>query len=507
MPPATSGGRRRRGVAGVLLVLSALACRNDKGGRGSTAADAAADAQPADGPGPTDVADAQGEPFAPSDGSRLKARWMEGPDGTRTFWGWYDTSLRAPCRFGWAADGQIRCLPEGPVLTTTPTEFADAACITRAFVRPFRSCEPPEAHAVLWDYTTDRCRARERIFRVGERIGDNRIFQRITGQCQAVEQPTTSAVFRVGEELPPTTFVKAERVVAPTSAASASVQLVLLAGEDGARDRWGWRLASPSADCSVEQLADDRWHCVPPLAPINDGWFAEATCTQPVASFDPACGSPAHIRQILPGMCAPRARVLDLGATVPAPYSRGAMASCGNSLVVLGIESHALGPPLPDDRFPTMDIVGEPTMQRLQRRKQVAPDGTSVTWGWFDRQRNEPCSPLLFQGKRLCVPSSQSFADWYADAGCKTPLWRSSSTSCPDRFVVGNDYSVCPQRRILFAVGARHDGPAFRLTLAVTGARAAYECRPVAPGPGDALYALAPIPDEQQAELKLIEPF
>ena len=118
--PATSGGRRTRGVACVLLVLPALACRNDKGGHGSTATDAGADAQPADGPGPTDVADAQGEPFAPSDGSRLKARWMEGPDGTRTFWGWYDTSLRAPCRFGWAADGQIRCLPEGPVLTTDP---------------------------------------------------------------------------------------------------------------------------------------------------------------------------------------------------------------------------------------------------------------------------------------------------------------------------------------------------------------------------------------------------
>ena len=432
---------------------------------------------------------------------------MEGPDGTRTFWGWYDTSLRAPCRFGWAADGQIRCLPEGPVLTTTPTEFADAACITRAVVRPFRSCEPPEAHAVLWDYTTDRCRARERIFRVGERIGDNRIFQRIAGQCQAVEQPMTSAVSRAGEELPPTTFVRAERVVAPTSAMSASVQLVLLAGEDGARDRWGWRLASASADCSVEQLADDCWHCVPPLAPISDGWFAEATCTQPVASFDPSCGSPAHIRQMLPGMCAPRTRVLDLGATVPAPYSRGAMASCGNSLGVLGIESHALGPPLPDDRFPNLGH-----RRRAHRAAPAAAQAGGPRWnvghlGLVPPPARRAVLPAAVSGQAPVHAVLGTFADWYADSGCKTPLWRSSSTGCPDRFVVGNDYSVCPQRRILFAVGARHVGPAFRLTLVVTDARAAHECRPVTAGSGDALYALAPIPDEQLAELKLIEPF
>ena len=484
-----------------LLAVAALGCNSGSEGERPRPTGTPADAAV------SDVGGGAGAPFAPSDGSRLKARWMEGPDGTRTLWGWYDSSLKAPCRFGWAADGQIRCLPEGPVLTTAPTEFADALCSARAFVRPFRACELAEAHAVLWDYTSDPCRARERIYRVGERISDNRVFLRIGGSCQAVEQPATSASFRAGEELSPTTFVGAQPMVAPASAGSSSVQLVLLAAEDGARDRWGWRIAASNRDCTVEQLADDRWHCVPPMAAISIDRFAEATCTEPVATFDPACGSPAHIRRTLPGMCAPRTSVLELGARVPAPYSRGAMGTCGNNLQVIGIESHSLGAALPDDRFPVIDIVGEPTTHRLQRRKQVAPDGASATWTWFDRQRNEPCSPLLFQGRRLCVPSSQAFADIYADAGCQTPLWRSSSNSCPNRFVVGNDYSVCPQRRILFSVGARHDGPAFRLTLVVSGARAAYECRPLSPGPADVFHTLVPLPDDQQGELKLVEPF
>ena len=45
-------------------------------------------------------------------GSRLKARWLEGGDGSRQFVDWWDTVLQKACTVHLAADGEYRCLPK-----------------------------------------------------------------------------------------------------------------------------------------------------------------------------------------------------------------------------------------------------------------------------------------------------------------------------------------------------------------------------------------------------------
>src|SRR4051812_14998789 len=84
------------------------------------------------GPADADTAGAPGGVFVAQDGTRLKARWMEGPDGKRNLWGWYDQLLKVPCRFTTAADGEPRCLPAGADLDDPAADFADAQCSTAA---------------------------------------------------------------------------------------------------------------------------------------------------------------------------------------------------------------------------------------------------------------------------------------------------------------------------------------------------------------------------------------
>ena len=234
---------------------------------------------------------------------------MEGPDGTRTFWGWYDTSLRAPCRFGWAADGQIRCLPEGPVLTTTPIEFADAACITRAFVRPFRIVRAARGsrRAVGLHHGP--------VPRSGTHLPGGRTHWRqphLPAHRRTVSgRGTADDIGRVpGGRGAATDHVREGRAGGRAHVGRVCLRAAGAAGGRGRR-QGPLGLAAGGRERRLLGRATGRQSlalCAP--AGANQRRLVRrGHLHPPVASFDPACGSPAHIRQILPGMCAPRARV------------------------------------------------------------------------------------------------------------------------------------------------------------------------------------------------------
>jgi len=61
-------------------------------------------------------------------GSRLRARYYQGDDGSRQMLGWYDTELGTHCTVMPAEDGTLRCLPSTIVLTY----FSDPACAAPA---------------------------------------------------------------------------------------------------------------------------------------------------------------------------------------------------------------------------------------------------------------------------------------------------------------------------------------------------------------------------------------
>lgn len=61
-----------------------------------------------------------------SSGSRLRAKYMNGADGSKQFLGWYDSLRKEDCNFGTASDGSTRCLPAA---TAYPAgSFSDAGC-------------------------------------------------------------------------------------------------------------------------------------------------------------------------------------------------------------------------------------------------------------------------------------------------------------------------------------------------------------------------------------------
>jgi len=484
-----------KAVLSLILLLVAAAC-----GRGQAPRSRSTDAGPVPGDATAtaalDAGSAGAGVFTPVDGSRLKARWMEGPSGARILWGWYDTTVKAPCRFARAGDGELRCLPAGP--TIDGLEFADSQCTIPAIARPFRSCETPDAHAVRWDYS-DRCGARQRIYKADERITDNRVFERVDGICQLVEQPATSACFRVGEELPPATFVRAAPVA---ETEGGLLRLVVLQADDGARQDWTWR--QHSSDCTPVRLSDQRLHCVPAAASWSATEFSDQGCTMRLASFDATCGARSVVLQ---NGCAGNVQVLALGPRLEGRFTSTGGA-CGPAPAQReGIESHAAGGPLADEGFPAFQLVTEQG-HRLRRQTIGTDKGRAVSWSWFDGERGLPCFPLLYQGKRRCVPAAYgSFADEYADAACTRPLWRARRDACPVQYVDGIDNRSCPRPRILFSVGAPHTGPVFRLALVRAGNKAGHQCLPAAAGAGDVFHTLVPIADDQLPEVKLVEPF
>ena len=60
-------------------------------------------------------------------GSRIKAKWMVGDDGSRHFDGWYDSEREEDCFWSYATDGTRRCLPVFQGASAT-AQFADSAC-------------------------------------------------------------------------------------------------------------------------------------------------------------------------------------------------------------------------------------------------------------------------------------------------------------------------------------------------------------------------------------------
>ena len=63
-------------------------------------------------------------------GSRLKANYFVGGDGSKQFAGYFtDTAMSsAQCNFVTAADGTIRCLPTSPTFYATVDYYSNAAC-------------------------------------------------------------------------------------------------------------------------------------------------------------------------------------------------------------------------------------------------------------------------------------------------------------------------------------------------------------------------------------------
>jgi hypothetical protein len=83
------------------------------------------------------VGEAAADPY--QSGSRLKAKYYPGADGSKQFIGWHDSMLNIDCSFDTASDGMTRCLPQA---TGAGAVFADAAC-TQPLAEVTKGCTAP----------------------------------------------------------------------------------------------------------------------------------------------------------------------------------------------------------------------------------------------------------------------------------------------------------------------------------------------------------------------------
>jgi len=139
-------------------------------------------------------------------GRRLRARTLQGADGSRQFVGWFDAALEMDCSFAVASDGAWRCLPVG---AETGRFFGDAACTQRLATLP-RGCSAP-AYAVLNDPSACVSRATKQVFSLGARYAGPIAYSFVAGACSAVTSAdlVLTDLYLVGDEASAESFVEA----------------------------------------------------------------------------------------------------------------------------------------------------------------------------------------------------------------------------------------------------------------------------------------------------------
>jgi hypothetical protein len=105
--------------------------------------------------------------------------------------------------------------------------------------------------------------------------------------------------------------------------AGARLAPVYLEGDDGSRQFLGWHDAARDVDCSFAIAADGAWRCLPSGADAGR-FFADAACTQRLATVPRVCGSPpgfAVVRDVPACVWQQSRQVFSLGERYTGPLA------------------------------------------------------------------------------------------------------------------------------------------------------------------------------------------
>lgn len=133
---------------------------------------------------PVDEADA-----APAtSGTRLRARYYVGEDGSKQFIGWHDKTRNEDCYFARVADGALRCTPLASA--SQPVFFGDPGCSTQPIspvAKASSACTAvaaPKQHV----YAADGCGANRQQYTLAAQPFVGAVYQKGTGTCTDVTQ-------------------------------------------------------------------------------------------------------------------------------------------------------------------------------------------------------------------------------------------------------------------------------------------------------------------------------
>ena len=150
----------------------------------------------------------------PTNGSRLKARYYVGADGSRepvAAYGWYDSERRENCGFTKASDGLIRCVPMIGAYAYG-TYYVDAACTVELAVAA-GSCgaEVPRYANVAASATCTTFR----VHQLGPAFTGTALYLKSGTMCIATTVSAGISYYQLGAEVPPASFVQATEEIAP----------------------------------------------------------------------------------------------------------------------------------------------------------------------------------------------------------------------------------------------------------------------------------------------------
>lgn len=139
-------------------------------------------------------------------GTRLKARYYVGADGSKQFAGWYDTSRKENCTVMTASDGKLRCLPSA-FFATGGSYFSDDGCSQKLFYTVKASASTacaPAAGSLGYGYYTDGCGY---SFYTLTATVPGVVYTGTPASCSGIPAPTDTFNFYTGAQIDPATFV------------------------------------------------------------------------------------------------------------------------------------------------------------------------------------------------------------------------------------------------------------------------------------------------------------
>ncbi len=376
-----------------------------------------------------------GDPICtPRSGTRIKARFFQGAEGTRIFDSMYDSTLNVRCSPATTSDGTLRCLPVRDT-NSSFTLFSDDKC-TMPVTPNYGSCglEPYVALVAGSTCSNGYAGSKFAMFQLGaEQPDGGAAFTSLGGDSCTPTTFTGGPLYSVSP-VPDSTFV--DGVVGQVTAGRYSVRTVQYS--DGALFcdiDYGFYDSTLQVLTTEAPAADDTTRLVPEVLP--PAGFSDGTCTTPATFVEPptpGCGTPGPYSPEVSAFTAdfaacsgvatiraPRA-ALDGGFTQSVAPDGGV--SCGPA-PQFGVGTwNVLSAPLPPATF------GETLTQnsgtgRLQYAIHAASGG--LRWHYseaFDTQTGQLCSILNdAPAMTSCTPFEHQAFLRYSDPKCTQPLY------------------------------------------------------------------------------------
>ncbi len=150
---------------------------------------------------------------AAASGSRIKARWQVGEDGSREFAGWFDSELQARCAFARDSGGALRCLPG--FVSFALGQFTDAQC-TKPVVATYQTACDTGGYA--WEGVAGaECTylPRYAVRLLGPEVATVYSYNAVTMACTPSAPSPSFAYFETGPIVDPSGFAAATIEIDP----------------------------------------------------------------------------------------------------------------------------------------------------------------------------------------------------------------------------------------------------------------------------------------------------